>query len=205
MSRHKMVFVDVDTQADFMLPGGKLYVPRAEKLLPTLRTLREFAEKNGIPVVSSADAHPPDSAEFQHWPPHCVQGTPGQAKVPETLLERRSILPCDAAAIPKQEELAHTRQWILEKDALDLFTNVNAGELFEKLDAERYVVYGVVTEYCVKHAVLGLLRRGRAVSVVRDAIQELDAAAGKAALQEMQASGATLLDSEAVLRSALAA
>lgn len=205
MARHKMVLVDVDTQVDFMLPGGKLYVPGAERILPRLRSLREFAEKNGVPVVSSADAHPPDSAEFQQWPPHCVQGTPGQEKVPETLLEPRKVLPYDTVAVPNPEELSRCRQWILEKDALDLFRNVNAAELFEKLDAERYVVYGVVTEYCVKCAVFGLLERGRAVSVVRDAIQELDPEAGKAVLREMQDAGATLLETGEILRGALAA
>jgi len=33
----------VDAQKDFMLPGGKLYVPGAEKLLPNIRRLVDVA------------------------------------------------------------------------------------------------------------------------------------------------------------------
>ena len=39
MVSRKIIFWDVDTQADFVLPGGKLYVPGAEKLLPNLALL----------------------------------------------------------------------------------------------------------------------------------------------------------------------
>ena len=56
MARYPMVFVDVDTQADFLLPGGRLYVPGAEKLLPTLARLRDFAEQHNIPVLTSTDS-----------------------------------------------------------------------------------------------------------------------------------------------------
>ena len=87
-----MVFVDVDTQADFMLPGGRLYVPGAEGLLATLARLRDFAEQHDIPVLASTDAHPTDAREFEQWPPHCVHGTPGQLKIPETLLRKYTVV-----------------------------------------------------------------------------------------------------------------
>ena len=70
MARYSIVFVDVDTQADFMLPGGRLYVPGAEKLIPTLTRLRDFAEQHSVPILTSTDAHATDDPEFQQWPPH---------------------------------------------------------------------------------------------------------------------------------------
>ncbi len=33
------IFWEVDVQRDFVLPGGNLYVPGAEKLLPNIRRL----------------------------------------------------------------------------------------------------------------------------------------------------------------------
>ena len=36
------VFVDVDTQLDFLLPSGALAVPGAASLLPTLAALNNF-------------------------------------------------------------------------------------------------------------------------------------------------------------------
>ncbi len=74
MARYPMVFVDVDTQADFLLPGGRLYVPGAEGLLATLTRLRDFAEQHDIPVLASTDAHPTDAREFEEWPPRKASG-----------------------------------------------------------------------------------------------------------------------------------
>ncbi len=207
MSRHKIVFVDVDTQADFMLPGGRLYVSGAEKLLPTLVRLRDFAETHGVPILTSTDAHATDDREFEQWPPHCVRGTPGQLKVPESLVKRYTVVPQERQSPLTDEELSRYQQWILEKDSLDLFANPQADDLARRLDARQYVVYGVATEYCVKLAVLGLLQRKRPVSLVSlltDAIREIEPLGGQAALREMQGGGAALLDSEAFLRSALA-
>ena len=45
MVSRNLVFWEVDTQADFMLPGGKLYVPGAEKLLPNIRRLTDAARQ----------------------------------------------------------------------------------------------------------------------------------------------------------------
>ncbi|MGH9783279.1 MAG: cysteine hydrolase family protein, partial [Terriglobia bacterium] len=142
MARYPMVFVDVDTQADFMLPGGRLYVPGAEKLLPTLARLRDFAEQHDIPVLTSTDAHPTDAKEFEQWPPHCVRGTPGQLKVPESLVRKYLVVPQERRTLLTDEELYRYRQWILEKDDLDMFTNPQADDLVKRLDAGQYVVYG---------------------------------------------------------------
>ena len=86
-----LFFLDVDTQRDFMLPTGALYVPGAERILPKLRRLFDFARKNEISILSSVDAHVPDDPEFKQFPPHCVQGTEGQRKVDETLLPRSLV------------------------------------------------------------------------------------------------------------------
>ena len=45
MLSRNLVFWEVDVQADFMLPGGKLYVPGAEKLLPNIRKLTDAARR----------------------------------------------------------------------------------------------------------------------------------------------------------------
>jgi len=200
MPEHKMVFVDVDTQADFMLPTGSLYVPGAEQIIPNLARLVEFARGHDVPVVSSADAHSLSDDEFQQFPPHCVKGTSGQKKLPETLLAKWKVLPNEQQPEPEAEEIARCRQWILEKQKFDLFTNIHAAFLFEKLDAGQYVVFGVATEYCVREAVLGLLQQGRPVTVVEDAIRAIEAGSGQAALQEMQNAGARLLRTQELLR-----
>jgi len=205
MARYPLVFVDVDTQADFMLPGGRLYVPGAEGLLATLTRLRDFAEQQDIPVLASTDAHPTDAREFEQWPPHCVRGTPGQLKVPETLLRKYTVVPLERRTFLSEEELYRYRQWILEKNALDLFTNPHADDLVRRLDAGQYVVYGVATEYCVQCAAKGLLERKRPVTLLVDAIRGILPDDAQAVLRELEADGAKLAESKEILHSALVA
>jgi nicotinamidase/pyrazinamidase len=182
------VFVDVDTQIDFMFPAGALYVPGAEKIVPAIERLNRLAASRGDVVISTMDAHSEDDPEFKGWPPHCVAGTTGQAKAQCTLLDRRIVVPNAHVAVP----IEGARQILLEKQALDAFSNVNIGELLGRLHADRYVVYGVVTEYCVKCAALGLLRTGKPVSVVTDGVETLNPVDSQAFFDEFQKRGGRL-------------
>src|SRR5437762_12154110 len=83
-----VIFWEVDTQADFMLPGGKLYVPGAEKLLPNIRRLTDAARKGKVFLVSHGCFHTSDDPEFKMLPPHSVQGTPGANFVHEALTDQ---------------------------------------------------------------------------------------------------------------------
>ena len=175
MTARKIVFWEVDTQADFMLPGGKLYVPGAEKLIPNIRRLVQAATETNTFLVSSGDAHPEGDPEFKRFPPHCLRGTPGARIIPEGLGKTFRTLPNDGSSkVP--ENVLSGPQVVIEKQTLDVFDNPKTSTLVEHLgsDAE-YVVFGVVTEYCVSCAVKGLLARGRKVAVVRDAIETLNA------------------------------
>jgi nicotinamidase/pyrazinamidase len=202
MVTRRIAFVDVDTQADFMLPGGKLYVPGAEALLPTVRLLTDFAARIHIPILTSTDAHATDDPEFREWPPHCVRQTPGQLKVPESLLPHYLVVPQERQSPLSEPELARYGQWILEKDDLDLFTNPQAEDLVRRLDAEVYVVYGVATEYCVRLAALGLRQRGRRVQLLTDGIRGIEPAGVERTLRELEAAGVELATTRELLAAA---
>ena len=184
----KQVFFDIDTQIDFMYPAGALYVPGAERILPAVEHLNRYAAARGIPVVSSTDAHSENDTEFRTWPPHCVAGTTGQLKPAATLLPKTVVIP----NVPVEVDITGAQQIILEKQQLDLFTNPNIRDLLAKLQADRYVVYGVVTEYCVKCAAMGLLATGKPVALVTDAIETLDQSASAAMLAEFSRQGGEL-------------
>ena len=192
----KTVFFDIDTQIDFLLPAGSLYVPGAERLIPALTNLNRFAASRGIPVVSDMCAHAENDAEFRDWPPHCVVGTVGQQKPASTLLAKRVVIP----SAPGEYPIEGAEQILFEKQQLDLFTNPNLPQLLERLGADRYVVYGVVTEYCVRLAALGLLGTGKPVSVVTDAIATLRAEDSTRTLQEITDKGGKLVTVAEVCR-----
>ncbi len=200
----RRIFWEVDAQADFMLPGGKLYAPGAEKLIPNIKRLVSAAVESGSLLVSSGDAHPEGDPEFQKFPPHCLAGSPGARIIPEGLAAKHCTIPNDALR-PLPNDVLSFPQVIFEKQTLDVFDNPHAAELVDRLPADaEYVVFGVVTEYCVKCAAKGLLARHRKVAVVKDAIEALDAAAGRATVEELQSLGARLISTDEAVASVTA-
>ena len=182
-------FIDVDTQLDFLYPAGALYVPGAERIVPTVARLNRYAAANGNTVISTTDAHTEQDPEFQIWPHHCVAGTWGQRKAEQTLLGNRMVIP------NRDVKIEVAPQIILEKQTVDAFQAPNLARLIERLDADRFVVYGVVTEICVLYAVRGLLKLGKPVTVVTDAVETLAEENGRKALAEACAGGAALATS----------
>ena len=199
MLSHDVVFWEVDVQADFMLPGGKLYVPGAEKLLPNIRRLTDAARKGKVFLVSHGCFHTKDDPEFKVFPPHCMRGTPGADLVPEALAERVFRVPnTESAKLP--DELNKFQQVLLEKQTLDVFESRHAAALLDRLGSKpEFVVFGVVTEYCVRLAAKGLLQRGRRVSLVEDAIETLKPEDGGRAISELRGQGAKMITTDQAL------
>lgn len=193
------VLWEVDTQADFMLPGGKLYVPGAEKKIPNMRRLVDAARNGKTFLISSADQHDNNDAEFQRFPAHCVRGTPGAAIVPELkAADAAHIQNSAASSIPGN--LSELQQVILEKQTLDVFDNPNSEKLLARFPAGcEFIVFGVVTELCVRLAAEGLLSRGRSVALVTDAMEALDQEQAKQTLAELMARGARLISTSDAL------
>jgi len=191
------VFVDVDTQLDFLYPAGALYVPGAELLVPIIERLNRHAAAHGITVLSTMDAHTENDPEFRAWPPHCIAGTQGQHKAAATLLDPRVVVSnCEGAF-----SLAGAQQILLEKQTVDAFATVTLPRVLDALGAERYIVYGVVTEVCVIAMAGGLLAAKKQVAVVEDAVKELRAEDGARALAEIRSLGGSVITlSEALAR-----
>ncbi len=182
------VFFAIDSHWDFLYPSGALYVPGAERVVPAIAGLNRWAAGQGIAVVSTADAHTENDPEFLTWPHHCVAGTLGQHKAEATLLEKRVVIPnrpCDVSVQGAQ-------QIVLEKQQINMFTAVNWMRVLDELNPRHCIVYGVVTEFCVWHAAVGLLKSGRAVTVVTDAIKSLSDNASATALAGIVAAGGKL-------------
>jgi nicotinamidase/pyrazinamidase len=198
MALKSVVFWEVDTQADFMLPGGALYVPGAEKTLPNLKRLVDAARSGHVFLVSSACHHAPDDPEFETFGPHCIRNTPGARIVSDGLTDNPLRVP-NVATFDWPQDFDSRQQIIFEKQQLDVFSNPQAGALVEQLGDVRYVVFGVVTEYCVGLAAKGLLHRGHRVSIVNDAIETLDVKAGSGMLDALKALGADLISTDDAL------
>ncbi len=174
-----MILWDVDTQVDFMLPDGKLYVPGAEETIPAMKELVAAARASGVVHVASADDHELTDAEISDdpdlrttYPPHCLRGTRGACKIPET--EQVDPVPITLELLPERYLVG--REFLLLKKSFDVFTNPNTERLLERLEPDEIVVFGVATDVCDDATIRGLLDRGRKVRFVEEAARGLDEA-----------------------------
>jgi len=196
------VLWDVDTQVDFVHPDGKLAVPGAMEAVPAMARLVEAARAAGIPHIASADDHELTDAEISEepdysstYPPHCLRGTRGAARIPET--EQQDPVPLALTDVPGK--WLRGREFLLHKKSFDVFTNPNTDHVLALLDPDEVVLFGVATDVCNDAAIRGLLARGRSVAFVEDASRGLDEARTAACLSSWRAGGVRFVTSETVL------
>jgi nicotinamidase/pyrazinamidase len=204
----RTVFWDVDTQVDFMLPSGSLPVPGAEALLPNLGRLTAAARAAGITIVHTADdhdRHDPEIADAPDFvgtfPPHCLRGTPGAARMAETAASPSAAdIPPDGAGVDL-EAAAAAPEVVLRKNRFDAFSNPAAGPLLRALAPDRVVVYGVAVEVCDRYAVEGMLALDPAfeIVVVEDAVAALDPVRGAELLDDWRKRGVRVISTDQVL------
>ncbi|MDX6476696.1 MAG: nicotinamidase/pyrazinamidase [Gaiellaceae bacterium] len=195
------VLWDVDTQIDFVHSDGKLAVPGAMDAVPAMARVVESARASGIPHVASADDHELTDAEISDepdysstYPPHCLRGTRGAARIPETA----QVDPVPLALTVVPDKWLHGREFLLLKKSFDVFTNPNTERLLERLDPQEIVLFGVATDVCNDAAIRGLLARGRAVTFVEDACRGLDEARTASCLTAWRAAGVRFVTSDQV-------
>jgi nicotinamidase/pyrazinamidase len=198
-----VILWDVDTQVDFMLPHGKLYVPGADETVPAMKRLVDAARAAGVVHVASADDHELTDEEISEqpdfgttYPPHCLRGTRGARKVPET--EQEDPVPLTLEPVP--ERYLAGREFLLLKKSFDVFTNPNTDPLLARLDPDEIVVFGVATDVCDDAAIRGFLQRGRKVRFVEDAARGLDEARVAACTAAWRQAGVEFTTADEVIR-----
>lgn len=210
----RVIFWDVDTQHDFMKADGKLYVPEAEHIIPNLQKLTDYAHAHGIRIVASADDHVtghPEISDRPDWkttfPPHCMRGTLGQTRIPETtLMDPLVIEPARTDPRTLADRVrAHRGDVLFHKHRFDVFTNDNVVAVLDVLDPEDIVLYGVATDVCDKAAIEGLLERRphTRLFVVTDAIKGIDKDASEHLLKEWGDQGVRLVKTKEVVEEGL--
>ena len=176
---NKIVFLDIDTQYDFMNPHGKLYVSGAEEIIPNLRRLFRLAKKENILIISSLDTHTRQDPEFKNFPPHCIRGSQGHKKIKQTIIKQ-------------------AKQILILKHTIDIFSNPKVKVI---LKACRIVcVFGVALDYCVKAACLGLVNLGIKTYLVKDATKAVSSKGKTETLRLLKHKGVILTKTEQVIR-----
>ncbi len=205
----KIIFWDVDTQYDFMMSNGKLYVPGAEEIIPNLEKLTRYAREKSIPILGSVDYHNPDDPEIsdqpdfkQTFPPHCLKGEPGQEKIEAT--RPQSPLWIDSEPIDldrlKQMVEAHRGEIIFRKQRFDVFSNPNVEPVLAMIRPQAIVVYGVALDVCDMYAMEGFLRIGKYhLYLVEDATRPIDPERGQELIKKWAEKGVHIVQTRDVV------
>ncbi len=201
---------DVDTQVDFVQAAGKLPVPGAEDAVPAMARLVRWAEEQGITHLATADDHEltdpeiSDEPDFEAtYPPHCLRGTPGSARIAETAQRDPlpiSLTPYPPGLLPRLVE--GRRELLLLKKTYSAFSNPNLEPLLEALAPDEAIVFGVATDVCNDAAIAGLLARGYRVACVEAASRGLSVAGSAAALARWRDAGVRFTTADDVVASA---
>ena len=200
---------DVDTQVDFIEPGGKLYFEGAEGARPAMRRLVDAARAAGAVHVASCDQHELSDPEISQepdfdstWPPHCLLGTRGAEKIPET--KQLDPVPLPLVPLPSailRRLLEGVREILIPKKQYDPFTNPNTETMLAALDPDEILLFGVATDICDDAAVRALLRRGRRITFVEDASCGVDESRIAACLAAWREAGVRFTTAEAAAAS----
>ena len=210
----RLIFWDVDTQHDFVMPDCKLYVSGSEEILGTLERLTGYAHEHGIPIVATADDHEaghPELSDAPDWretyPPHCMRGTEGQRKVAATTLRDALVIEpglVDAAAL-ESRIAGHSGDFLLHKHRFDVFSNPNTVTLIRALDPEAIVLYGVALDVCNRYAIEGLLQQWPQAEIflVTDAVRAIRPDEGERLVHDWAQRGVRMVTSASILKEGL--
>ena len=191
-ARRKQILIDIDTQKDFLLAAGNACVRNHRRVLAHIRRVMAWARCRNVPIISTAEIRPDGNGALSY----CVDGTEGQKKVRYTLLSNKVSFAADGSTDLPRDMLRRYRQVILHKRCVDPFDEPRIDRLLSEVRANEFILVGASVEGAVKAMALGLLQRGKKVTVVSDAVGSHNKREAKLAFRKMEAKGARLIETK---------
>jgi ureidoacrylate peracid hydrolase len=143
----------IDMLNEFCKPGGAMVLPGYEALVPPQKKVIEAGRQAGCPILFVVDTHRANmrqEREFLKRTPHCLEGTWG-AQVIEDLDPR----PDDIYVVKRR---------------YSAFFNTDLDLTLRDLQLNTLVVFGVVTNICVRSTVHDAFFLGYQVIVPEDCV-----------------------------------
>ena len=193
--RRRQIIVDIDTQKDFLLAGGKACIRNHRRVLAHIRRIMAWARSQHIPVISTAEVYPTNN-NGEETIGYCIDGTDGQKKIRYTLFKDRVSYAADGNTDLPRDMLRQHRQVILHKRCVDPFDEPRIDRLLSEVRATEFILVGTSLEGAVKMTALGLLQRGKKVTVVVDAVGSHNKKEAQLTLRKMETKGAKLIETK---------
>jgi len=195
-SRRKQILIDINTQRDFLLAGGNACVRNHRRVLAHIRRMMAWARYRNIPVISTCEVYPNNNGGSSI--DYCIDGTEGQKKIPYTLLSDRATFPADNSTDLPADVMRQHRQVVLYKRCFDPFDEPRIERLLSEIRANEFILIGASVEGAVSAMALGLLQRGKKVTIVTDAVGAHNKGKSKLAFRKVKAKGARLVETRKI-------
>ena len=193
-SRRKQILIDIDTQKDFLLAQGKACIRNHRRVLSHISRMMAWARSQHVPIISTAEVYPDNNGESDIG--YCIDGTDGQKKICYTLFKDRISFAADGNTDLPRDMLRQHRQIILHQRCVDPFNEPRSDRLLSEVRAKEFILVGASLEGAVKMTALGLLQRGKKVTIIIDAVGTHNNKDAKLALRKMETKGAKLVETK---------
>ncbi|WP_293770347.1 isochorismatase family protein [uncultured Corynebacterium sp.] len=175
----------VDVQYDFC-PGGSLATARGNEVADKIAVL----QKDYATVVATQDWHVDPAGHFapegtepnfvDTWPVHCVAGSHG-TEIHE--------------AIGQVDAYFHKGEYTAAYSGFEgAADGVGLAEWLRNHEIDTVDIVGIATDHCVRATAADALKEGFRVRVLAPYCSPVDEERGAAALRELAAAGATIVD-----------
>ncbi len=190
-ARRRQIIIDINTQKDFLLADGKVCIRNHRRVLSHIRRIMAWARRRNVPIISACEVYPNNNGGT-----YCIDGTEGQKKIRYTILNKRISFPADGKTDLPDNLLREYRQVILHNRSIDPFDEPHIERLLSEVRAGEFIIIGASAEGAVQATVLGLLQRGKRVTVVTDAVGSHNKKQSDFALRKMRVKGAKLIETK---------
>jgi nicotinamidase-related amidase len=192
---HRRIVIDVDTQNHFFLDDGPVCVRDHKYVLKNIKKILAWARSKRIDLISTMQVSNGTAVYANSF----LAGGFSVGKPSCTLYRRRIQLDAQDCTDLPDRVLERYDQVIFHKRCHDPFAEPRIDRLFTEVEADEFVILGAPTEGAVKATALGLLARGKQVTVVVDATGPLSQSLARKALQRMKTKGAKLVNTDKLL------
>ena len=184
----------IDVQNDFTeggslgVDGGAAVAAHVSQLLAQHpeRYSHVFASRDWHDAENDNGGHISQTPDFvETWPPHCIAGSPGAEYHPDLDLSLIDV---------------HVRKG-QGRPAYSIFEGTTdqgetVGHTLDELGITDIDVAGIATDYCVRASALDAIESGRRVRVLADLVAGVAADSSAAALVELEAAGAEIVETD---------
>ena len=154
-----------------------------------------WSRRRRIPIISTCEIYSEHNSDHKNY---CLDGTDGQKKIAYTLVNNHISYAADGNTNLPCDILQRYHQVILHKRTEDPFEEPRIERLLTELKANEFILIGASIEGALQAMALGLLQRGKKVTIVVDASGIHNRQQADMALRKVKAKGAKLVETKKI-------